>query len=69
MKLPDHQHLYVRSMGKSLRVTAMFKDDDDANRYMARNRDEGVVAVMAGVVLLANLYDKGSPQAKVRATP
>lgn len=59
MKLPAHQVLYVRSMGKALRVTAIFTDDDDTNAYLAKNRDESVVAVFGDFILIANTYDHG----------
>ena len=55
---PETQNLYVRSMGKLLRVTAIFTSDDDANAYMAK-KDEGVVACFGPYILLANMYDKG----------
>lgn len=58
-KLTECQQLYVRSMGKWLRVTACFPTDEAANTFMARNRDHGVVACFGEVVLLANLYDRG----------
>lgn len=52
--------LYVRSMGKLLAVTALFDSDDSANAYCETHRDEGVVATGAGLVFLANLYDRGT---------
>lgn len=51
--------LYVRSMGKALRITAIFTNDDDANRFMERNPDDAVVACFAGLVFLARKYDRG----------
>ena len=59
MKMKPQEVLYIRSMGKALRVTAMFLNDDEANDYMAKNPDEGVVAEFDGRVYLANLRDKG----------
>lgn len=56
--LGETEMLYVRSMGKALRVTAIFTNDDAANARMAKV-DEGVVAVFGPFVLLANLHDKG----------
>lgn len=58
MKLSDTQTLYVRSMGKALRVTAIFTNVREANQYM-ETRDEGVVAEFGPYILLAGLYDKG----------
>lgn len=60
MRLNDKQKLYIRSMGKMLRVTAVFTNDDKANAYMARHRDEGVVAVFEPLVFLASLHDHGT---------
>jgi len=59
MKLNKHQVLYVRSMRKLLRVTAIFTDDDEANAYMTKHREEAVVAVMAPFILIADVHDHG----------
>lgn len=62
MTFSETEKLYIRSMGKLLRITAAFTNDDEANAYMSRHRDEGVVCVTrSGLILLANLYDKGAP--------
>ena len=60
MRIPKELTLYIRSMGKALRVTAIFQDVDEANKYMEQNKDEGVVAEFNGMVLLADLYDHGA---------
>lgn len=59
MKLKETEILYVRTMGKAIRVTAVFDNDEDANKYMEKNRDEGLVAEFGELRLIANLYDKG----------
>jgi len=46
-------------MGKVLRVTAIFTNDDDANDYMSKHKDEGVIAVVENFVFIANVYDNG----------
>ena len=56
---PERHWLYVRSMGKALRVTAIFPSDDTANQYLASHRDQGCIAVFGSYVLIANLYDPG----------
>lgn len=59
-KLKETESLYVRTMGKALKVTALFTSDDDANEFMAKpGNEDAVVAVIAGVVMLANKYDHG----------
>ena len=59
MKLNKDQFLYIWSMGKRLRVTAVFHDDDAANTYMAKHRNESVIAAFDPYVFLANHHDKG----------
>lgn len=59
LKLKEEQTLYVRSMGKALRVTTIFTDDATANAYMARTKDEGVVTEFPPFIFLANLHDQG----------
>lgn len=56
---PERHWLYVRSMGKALRVTAIFPSDAEANRYLAGHRDQGCIAVFGALVLIAKLYDPG----------
>lgn len=60
-KLADDQHLYVRAMGKAVRVTALFPGDDAANTYMALHPDEGVIAEIGGIVFIARVRDLGVP--------
>jgi len=59
MKLKNDQFLFIYSMGKRLRVTAIFHSDNDANAYLEKNRDEGVIASYGPYVLVASLYDRG----------
>lgn len=59
MRLNDQQTMYVRSMGKALRVTAIYDNDDDANAHMEKNHDDAVIAVFGKYVFLANRYDRG----------
>lgn len=54
------EKIYLYSMGKRLRVTAMFTDVKDANAYMERHDDEGVIAELGPFIFLANLYDQGT---------
>lgn len=58
-RLAKQHTVYVRSMGKALRITAMFTSVDEANAYMENNTDEGVIAEIQGVIFLANLHDQG----------
>ncbi len=59
LKTPE-QMLYVRSMGKLLRITAIAMGMESANKYMETHRDEGLVAEFGSLCLIANLYDPGT---------
>jgi hypothetical protein len=56
---PERAHLYVRSMGKLLRVTAICISEADANAHMARHDESAVVAMFGPFILLADKWDKG----------
>ncbi|RWR30449.1 hypothetical protein D2T29_12315 [Sinirhodobacter populi] len=57
--------LYIRSMGRALRVTGMFLTDEGANDWIAKRgkagEDHGVVACLGPLVLCAELHDRGLP--------
>lgn len=64
MKLKPHEVLWLYSMGKRLRVTAIFTDADAANAYMAHTDDACIAAVGdpengGEFIFLANKYDYG----------
>ena len=59
MRIKDPIKIYIRSMGKALRVTGIFPSDDDANVFMEKHQDDGVVAVVGDFIFTANLYDRG----------
>jgi len=59
MKLGPTEFVYVRSMGKALRITAICSSVTEANDYCERHVDEGVIAEFGPLVFIANLYDKG----------
>lgn len=54
------EKLYVYSMGKRLRVLAVFDNDASANEYMGRNDRAAVVACFGPFVFLADKYDNGA---------
>lgn len=51
--------VYIFSMGKRLKLTAIATSDDAANRHMAKNPKDAVVACFGPLVLMANRYDQG----------
>lgn len=59
MKMKPEQILHIYSMGKRLRVTAIFHSDAEANAHMERHPDEGVIAAFDPYVFLANIHDRG----------
>lgn len=53
--------LYVRSMGKALRVVKWFPSGPDGtNEYCGKHDDVGVVADCDGLILIARLNDRGA---------
>ena len=52
------ERLFIFSMGKRLRITAIFTDDDAANAHMAKT-DDAVIACHGPFIFLANKYDRG----------
>lgn len=59
MKLSGEHILYLRSMGKLFRVTAIFTSDAEANAYMEKHREEGLIAEFKPYLYIANLHDQG----------
>lgn len=55
---PDEK-LYIRSMGKSLRIIAIATSDDEANAFMEHNDGAAVIACFGPFVLMADKYDRG----------
>ena len=54
------EFLYIFSMGKKLRITAIFSNDADANSHMEKNQDDAVIACFEPFVFLANRHDRGT---------
>lgn len=52
------EQLHVFSMGKKLRITAIFTTDKSANEHMEKT-DDAVVACCGPFIFLANKYDHG----------
>ena len=50
--------VYICSMGKRLLITAIYDNDNDANKDMEKTNN-AVIAVFGKYVILANKYDKG----------
>ncbi len=48
--------LWLCSMGKRFRVTAIFTDDAEANAHMERHDDQACIANFGAFVILANKY-------------
>jgi hypothetical protein len=59
LKLPAEAVLYIRSMGKALRVTHIATTTDEANDMMKRDPHAVVVAEFAPFIFLADRYDSG----------
>ena len=60
MKVPSQQTLYIRSMGKALRVLSICTDVAEANDEMERHDALAVIAEFNGLIFLADRYDSGT---------
>lgn len=60
MRIPNQYDLYLRSMGKALRITAIFDDEGAANRHMTSSND-AVIAKIGRYIFLADKGDMGTP--------
>ncbi len=60
MKLNEEQNLYLKSMGKALRITGIFESIDDCNNHCSKCND-GVIAEFGKYIFTADIYDKGLP--------
>ena len=59
-RMQPHEKIRFASMGKLFTITAWFASDDDANAYLAKHPDEGVIAgARDGLVLIANVRTDG----------
>lgn len=60
---PGKVQLYVRSMGKALKVTAIALSEEAANLYCQQHDEAAVVAQIGpngnALILLADKYDPG----------
>ncbi len=53
----DEIKVYIKSMGKVFRVRFIAKTDAEANDYMSRHNDTGVMAVdKTGLVYICDFY-------------
>ncbi len=60
MQLKPEQSLLVQGgLGRYHRVTAIFLDLESTNAYLASSPQEGVLAVFAGVIFVADNDDLG----------
>lgn len=51
--------LCVHTLGRAIRVTAIFQSQDEANTYMAHNPEEGVLTCYGPLICLASISDAG----------
>jgi hypothetical protein len=54
----DH-FLSIQTLKKEVRITHVFKSEDEANAFMASNENYGVIAVINEVVFLAKRDNLG----------
>jgi hypothetical protein len=62
----EHEELYIWSMGKCLKVTAIFTDVDECNNHCAKSYD-AVIAVSGDFIFCANRGDAGEKVTRLGA--
>lgn len=60
------ENVYIRSMGKLLRITAIATSDDEANEYMEKHDDAAMIAECGEFIFMANKYDRGTSIANMQ---
>lgn len=61
-QLPTERIVHIHSdMGTTLRVTAVFTSDAEANAYLEQHPREGVIAAAGGMVWIGDNRDLGAP--------
>lgn len=58
-KPKSDEQVFIHSMGKRLRLTAIAVGDEAANRHMAKNTDDAVIACFGPLVLMADRHNNG----------
>ena len=56
MALTSHQSLIFHFAGKRFPITAIFHDVNEANDYLEKHQDEGVIISIGPYIFIANLY-------------
>ncbi len=76
MKFKPEEILFLYSMGKCFRVTAIFSDMAAANRHMERNTNAACIAAFGNeddkrgeLVFIADKYDPGQKAPRPEPTP
>lgn len=61
IKPKPSEEVYIHSMGKRLRLTAIATTDDAANAHMGKpSNEDAVIACFGPLVLMANKHDNGT---------
>lgn len=58
MKLNNNQCMYLRSMGKALKITGIFTNIEKANQFCSETNN-GVIAEFGKFIFTADMGDKG----------
>ena len=56
----ETHNVYIRSMGKLLRITAIAVGDDAANAYMETHDSAAMIAECGPFIFMADKYDPGT---------
>lgn len=53
------QGLFIKTLGKYFKIVAVFTNDGEANDYMTKHEDVGLIAEIGSFLFLAKMADEG----------
>lgn len=65
LRIPDTKELYINVSGRLFVVTAVADNDRDANEHLITHNEQGVIAVVGDLVVMASNNDRGIPARRV----
>jgi predicted alpha/beta hydrolase family esterase len=65
LRIPDTKELYINVSGRLFVVTAVADNDRDANEHLIAHNEQGVIAVVGDLVVMASNNDRGIPARRV----
>ena len=52
-------NIYINTLGRFVKVTAVFTDEEQANNYLKFHPNDGVIHEESGAIFMADINDEG----------